>query len=75
MLGSTKEDTIVSYDEKEINHLEPTDTRYDVEHRNVVGQDAAELEGYWTSWRYLGSLLAIALMTNSLFIGYAMPVS
>lgn len=31
--------------------------------------------GYWTSPRFLGSCVAIVLLANNLFIGYAMPVS
>jgi hypothetical protein len=30
--------------------------------------------GYWRSYRFLGSLLAIVLLANGLFIGYVMPV-
>ncbi|CAK7212639.1 hypothetical protein SBRCBS47491_001535 [Sporothrix bragantina] len=30
---------------------------------------------YWRSPRFLGSILAIALLANSLFIGYAMPIN
>ena len=40
----------------------------------ALGSDAGDLSGYWTSWRVVGSVLAIALMGNSLFVGYAMPV-
>ena len=60
--------------EKDINHLEEVDSHESGEHRNVLGHDADELKGYWASWRLVGSLLAIALMGNSLFVGYAMPV-
>lgn len=31
--------------------------------------------GYWRSFRFLGTLAAIVLMANTLFIGYSMPVS
>jgi hypothetical protein len=31
--------------------------------------------GYWSSYRFIGSLLAIVLLANGLFIGYVMPVS
>jgi len=61
--------------EKDVNHLEDVDSQDSEEHRNVVGHDAQELKGYWASWRLVGSMLAIALMGNSLFVGYAMPVS
>jgi hypothetical protein len=30
--------------------------------------------GYWRSFRFLGSMLAIILLANGLFIGYVMPV-
>ncbi len=30
--------------------------------------------GYWTSFRFLGSVAAIVLLANNLFIGYSMPV-
>ena len=60
--------------EKGITHMEKVDSQ-DEMHRNVVGHDAEELQGYWTSWPLMGSVLAIVLMGNSLFVGYAMPVS
>ncbi|CAK7204997.1 hypothetical protein SEUCBS139899_007760 [Sporothrix eucalyptigena] len=31
--------------------------------------------GYWTSFRFLGSVVAIVLLANNLFIGYSMPAS
>ena len=68
-------DTTTMVHEKDFNHLEKADSQESGEHRNVVGQDAEELKGYWASWRLVGSMLAIALMGNSLFVGYAMPVS
>ena len=61
--------------EKDVNHLEKVDSQDSEEHLNVVGHDAEALKGYWASWRLVGSMLAIALMANSLFVGYAMPVS
>ena len=61
--------------EKDVDHLEEVDSQDSGEHRNVVGHDAEELKGYWASWRLVDSMLAIALMGNSLFVGYAMPVS
>lgn len=30
--------------------------------------------GYWTSFEFLGSCVAIVLLANCLFIGYLMPV-
>ena len=52
-------------------HEESEDSMHRINH----GQDAQELQGYWKTYRFLGSLIAIALMANSLFIGYAMPVN
>lgn len=31
--------------------------------------------GYWRSFRFIGSILAIILLANGLFIGYVMPVN
>ena len=39
---------------------------------NVADMDVPK--GYWTSFRFLGSSLAIVLLANNLFIGYSMPV-
>ena len=75
MSDAVLEHKAAMYSEKEISHLEQTDSQDDAHHRNIVGQDAKELQGYWASWRLIGSMLAIALMGNSLFVGYAMPVS
>lgn len=53
-----------------------------VEHRegaslaNSVAEDESGVPpGYWYSYRFLGSLTAIILLANNLFIGYSMPVS
>lgn len=54
-------------------HLEKVAST-EAEHRNELGQDAVDLEGYWGSWPFIGSISAIILMANSLFVGYAMPV-
>lgn len=43
------------------------------ESRNSLEHDAPMV--YWKSFRFLGSMLAIMLMANSLFIGYSMPVN
>ncbi|EON69199.1 hypothetical protein W97_08558 [Coniosporium apollinis CBS 100218] len=39
------------------------------------GHSASELKGYWSSMGLIGSVAAIVLMANSLFVGYAMPVN
>lgn len=60
--------------EKDAAHLERVVSEDSME-RNNQGKDAEELQGYWKSYRFIGSLLAIAFMGNSLFVGYAMPVN
>ncbi|KIW93878.1 uncharacterized protein Z519_05193 [Cladophialophora bantiana CBS 173.52] len=57
-----------------LEHLEKVDSK-DSLHRNDLGQDATTLRGYWASPRLLGSILASFLLANSIYIGYAMPVS
>ena len=59
--------------EKDEAYLERVDSG-DSMHRNIQGLDSTELHGYWKTPRFIGSLLAIVLMGNSLFCGYAMPV-
>lgn len=49
-----------------------------VVNQGVVGHDENETgvpKGYWYSFRFLGSLVAIILLANGLFIGYAMAVN
>lgn len=52
-----------------------------VEHREdssavpVPDDDLGVPKGYWYSYRFIGSMTAIVLLANNLFIGYAMPVS
>lgn len=43
--------------------------------RNELGYDATELGNYWWSPRLIGSMLAVFLLANSIFIGYALPVN
>jgi MFS family permease len=57
-----------------LEHLEKTFSK-DSLHRNELGQDAADLQSYWSSPRLLGSILASFLLANSIYIGYALPVS
>ncbi|KAL4898370.1 siderophore iron transporter [Aspergillus ambiguus] len=33
------------------------------------------MDGYWKSYQFLGSMLAMSLLGNNLFIGYSMPVN
>jgi hypothetical protein len=61
--------------ETDVDHLEKTASYDSVYHRNVLSQDAAELKGYWSSWRLIGSVAAITMMANSLFLSYSLPVS
>lgn len=50
------------------------------EHTEVSGitspgnQPLSENAEYWFSLQFIGTLLGIMLLANSLFIGYAMPV-
>ena len=37
--------------------------------------ETAVPKGYWYSYRFIGSVVAIVLLANNLFIGYSMPVS
>lgn len=40
-----------------------------------AGDESSPEDGsYWLSFRFIGSLIGIMLLANSLFIGYAMPV-
>lgn len=59
--------------EKDTSHMERIDPDNAI-HSDTVPEGSRDLSGYWTSWRLIGSVLAIALMGNSLFVGYAMPV-
>ncbi|KAJ3547072.1 hypothetical protein NM208_g1696 [Fusarium decemcellulare] len=54
----------------------------DVEHHkeqpNVTPEDKNDFtvpKGYWYSHRFVGSMLAIVLLANNLFIGYSMPAN
>ena len=40
-----------------------------------AAEDVQPEQHYWLSFRFLGSLLAIVLLGNSLFVGYSMPVN
>jgi MFS family permease len=72
----SEKNEIVMVTEKDNAHLERVESdSEDSLHRHNLGQDSHELAGYWKGYRFLGSLLAITLMANSLFIGYAMPVN
>ena len=42
---------------------------------SVADDDTGVPKGYWTSYRFLGSMVAILLLANNDFIAYAMPVS
>jgi hypothetical protein len=42
---------------------------------SVADDDFGVPKGYWTSYRFLGSMSAILLLANNDFIAYAMPVS
>ncbi|CAK7200619.1 hypothetical protein SEUCBS139899_003317 [Sporothrix eucalyptigena] len=47
-----------------------------LQHVPSYSREGEELDpGYWRSPRFLGSILAIALLANSLFVGYSMPIN
>jgi hypothetical protein len=75
MSGLKSADSVEVIHEEGINHLEKADSQDDAHHRNELGTNAEQLDGYWSSWRLIGTLLAIVLMGESLFIGYSMPVN
>jgi hypothetical protein len=55
--------------EKKIIHFES------IPQPSAVHTDTNDVPpGYWRSYKFLGTVLAIILLANSLFIGYVMPV-
>lgn len=60
--------------DKEAIHMEDVGPEYPTR-RMHDDQESADLGAYWKSYRLLGSLLAIVLLGNNLFIGYSMPVT
>lgn len=65
--GPEVHDATVKYGGSD-EHLEYVD-----EAKVQSGGDAVAT-GYWGSWRFIGTIIAIILLGNSLFIGYVMPV-
>jgi hypothetical protein len=68
----------------EMKHAVQSDfEKNSIEHVDTLDQPAAAVHtdldeidsGYWRSYKFLGTVLAIILLANSLFIGYVMPVS
>ena len=48
----------------------------DVDQQSITPTDEQVIwKGYWTSTQFMGSALAIILLGNTLFFGYAVPVS
>ncbi len=70
-------DTDGKQEQVALEQLERVDSRdsKDSQHRNDLGQDATDLHSYWGSPRLIGSLAAAVLLANSIYIGYALPVS
>lgn len=74
-------------DKVEIQHTPDTrhldDVMSNLEHHNnerhianITGVDSDRIDkSYWFSPRFLGSCAAIVFVANSLFFGYAIPVS
>ncbi len=57
-----------------LQHLEKADSN-DPQHRNLTGEDADDLHGYWASPRLVGSLFGAFLLANSLYIGVIIPTN
>lgn len=67
-------ETISKQGSKGLEHIEQVDTT-DSLGRTQLGHDATELRGYWQSFRFIGSLVAVVVTANTLFLGYSIPVS
>lgn len=60
----------IAVDKMTTAHTDP------LQHVPSYSREGEELDpGYWRSTRFLGSILAIALLANSLFVGYSMPIN
>jgi hypothetical protein len=58
------------YEKDSMDHIENSDQL------PTVHTDTEQVPlGYWRSYKFIGSVVAIILLANSLFIGYVMPVS
>jgi hypothetical protein len=59
---------------------QPSTAKAGFEPSGTVNQSADNADsndvpsGYWRSYRFIGSITAIILLANGLFIGYVMPV-
>lgn len=73
-MADTAIDIMNKQDVVALAHLEKVNSK-DSQHRNELGEDATQLEGYWSSPRLIGSLLATILLANSIYIGYGMPTN
>ncbi|ERT01322.1 hypothetical protein HMPREF1624_02566 [Sporothrix schenckii ATCC 58251] len=70
----------ISSDKTETQRVEETEaaqTRGQGSAETDIDADEGDVRppGYWTSFRFIGSVLAIVLLANNLFIGYSMPAS
>jgi hypothetical protein len=70
MTSETKHPVQSDFEKSSVNQLDPLDQPAAI-HADLEDIDS----GYWRSYRFLGTVLAIILLANSLFIGYVMPVS
>jgi hypothetical protein len=59
--------------EPNLEHLEAITTNRDAFNPLEEEEDALP-PGYFKSYKFIGSMIAIVLLANSLFIGYSMPV-
>jgi hypothetical protein len=62
-----------------VDHVENSgsqDTSSPVDAKSTTMNDAEAIEtAYWKSPKFIGSCIAIILLANNLFLGYAIPVS
>jgi hypothetical protein len=73
-------DKVTSQDPAEARHVDEITLNEKEQHErhiaNITGVDSDRIDkSYWFSPRFLGSCAAIVFVANSLFFGYAVPVS
>lgn len=57
------------FDRSEVDHVDPDGDHVDT---SAVGGDLADLpKGYYTNWRFIGSLAAVSFMAQGLYLGWS----
>ncbi|KIW32625.1 uncharacterized protein PV07_04156 [Cladophialophora immunda] len=67
--------TSLASDQIEIANHAVNVVRVDDEDRKDNSRDSSDLKGYFTSYRFIGSFIAINLMAQNLFFGFSMPAN